>query len=415
MLEQKTLLTDLLVKIREYVDEQGYAKGTKYLYIAGINRLRRHFEHKGQAAYSRDTAWDCVLERREKYEIGNIAYDTFLYTWKVAEMLEHYSKTGTVVRRQSQVWGFTRLSRVNETLLIDYESQKLADGFSSATITGERSAIRLFLLYLESKRVHDISAIKQSDISAYILVLSQQNPAGISNVLSRLRAFFKYLIGKGLIDENLVYSLQLQTAIRKKILFGFSVAEADAILGAVGHDSRIGKRDYAMLTLARYTGLRAVDVIHMKLQDIDWMSGEIRIVQHKTKRPLILPLENHVGNAIAEYILNARPDSTVPEIFLRTKAPFVSLGYGNGSAIIRRYAKRAGVMWNPDEHKGFHSFRRSIGINMLSADVPLSTISEVLGHSRTDSTKPYLAADLKNLKMCAIPLTGLECAKGELQ
>ena len=107
-----------------------------------------------------------------------------------------------------------------------------------------------------------------------------------------------------------------------------------------------------MLTLARHTGLRAVDVIHMKLQDIDWISGEIRIVQHKTKRPLILPLENHVGNAIAEYILNVRPDSTAPEIFLRTRAPYVSLGYGNGTAITRRYAERAGVMWNPNEHKG---------------------------------------------------------------
>jgi len=413
-MESNTLLSDLLVKVSEFVDRQGYVKTTRYWYIAGMNNMRRHFERRGQIAYSGKIAWEYVLARREEYERQNIAYCTFLYTWKVYEMLDECYYTGNITRHRSNIWGHERLSPAYETLLKKYEQEKLERGYFNRTITGERSVIRHFLFYLEGKGVACISEIRRSDISGYIPGLANCNPAGISDKLTRLRAFFRYLIEKGLIDENLIYSLQLTVAVHKKVRFGFSMEEADRILDAVDRGRNVGKRDYAILLLARHTGLRAVDVQHLQLQDIDWNNNEIRIIQHKTKRPLILPLESHVGNAIVEYILNARPDSNSSAIFLRTRAPYEPLGHGNGTAITRKYAKRAGVTWKPDEYKGFHSFRRSIGTNMLAANVPLHTISEILGHSRTDSTKPYLSADLKNLKLCALPLDGFECSKEEL-
>lgn len=413
-MEKQTLLSDLLVMVREFVDRQGYVKATKYQYIAGINNHRRHFERCGQTVYSSEIAWEYVLIRRQEYENEQIAYDTFLYTWKVFTMLEEVCHTGKVTRRRSLAWGHTSLSAPYETLLQQYERVKLERGYSTRTLDGERSAIRHFLHYLEGVGVDSISEIKRSDISAYIPISSKRNPAGISGILTRLRAFFRFLTEEGLIDENLIYCLQVVTAIRKKVRFGFSSIEADSILGAVDRSSPVGKRDYAIVLLARYTGLRAVDVLHLRMQDIDWNNNEIRIVQHKTKRPLILPLENHVGNAIADYILNARPDSNSIAIFLRTKAPYEPLGHGNGTAITRRYAQKAGVTWATDEYKGFHSFRRSIGTNMLAANVPLHTISEILGHAHADSTKPYLAADLESLKFCALPLDGFECTKGEL-
>lgn len=413
-MKKQTLLSDLLVMVREFVDRQGFVKGTKYLYIAGMNNHRRHFERCGQAAYASETAWEYVLIRRQEYESKQIAYDTFLYTWKVFAMLEESYRTGKVMRRRSLAWGHTRLSAPYEALLQRYECVKLDRGYSTRTLDGERSAVHHFLLYLEESGVDSVSEIQRSNISAYIPILSKRNPAGISSVLSRLRAFFRFLIEERLIDENLIYCLQVTTAIRKKVRFGFSSDEADRILGAVDRSSPVGKRDYAMLLLARHTGLRAVDVSRLQMQDIDWNNNEIRIVQHKTQRPLILPLENHVGNAIADYILNARPDSGQTTIFLRSKAPYEALGNGNGTAITRRYAQRAGVTWAADEYKGFHSFRRSIGTNMLAANVPLHTISEILGHAHTDSTKPYLAADLENLKLCALPLDGYECTKREL-
>lgn len=414
-MKKETLLLDLLLKIKQFVKNQGYCNGTQYNYNAGINSLRRYFERKKQKIYSHDVAWEYVLERRMQYENGNIAYNTFLYTWKVVEMLECYIQLGCITNHKSKNWDSMQLCNHYEKLLLEYENNKLKSGYSKCTITGERSAIKQFLFYLESKGIFSISKIEKTDISEYIPLLAEQNPAGISNILTRLRAFFRYLIVQEMVNKSLILSLQLQAAVRKKVRLGFSTSVAQEILNAVDRSTNVGKRDYAMLLLAKHTGLRAIDVTNLNLQDIDWENGEIRIVQHKTKRPLILPLENNVGNAIAEYILEARPTSTSPIIFLRTKAPYVPLGHGNGSVITRRYAKRAGVMWNRDEYKGFHSFRHAIGTNMLAANVPLATISEVLGHSKSSSTKPYLSTDFESLKMCAMPLTDFECTKEELQ
>lgn len=414
-MKSKPQLSDLLVKIRKYVNQQEFCKGTRYLYIAGINDIRRHFAKMQETVYSHELAWERVLERREQYENDEIVYSTFLHTWKVAEMLDQCFRIGTITRQRSKEWGFRQLSSVNMVLLQQYEETKLARGYCQNTLRGERSAIRQFFLYLEDKKINSIAKIQHRDISEYISVLARQNPAGVSGVLTRLRSFFRYLILEGLIEENLIFSLQVQAAVRKKVRFGFSAEEADKILAAVDRSSDTGKRNYAMLTLARHTGLRAIDVTRLRLQDIDWGNSEIRIVQHKTKRPLILPLENIVGNAIAEYILHARPESGLPEVFLRTRAPYEPLGHGNGSVIVKRCAEKAGVLWNPNEYKGFHSFRRLIGTQMLSVDVPLETISEVLGHSRIDSTKPYLSTDIKHLKMCALPLEDFVCRKEELQ
>ena len=414
-MEQTTQLSDLLVKIRQHVENQGYIKASRYYYIVGINNIRRHFEQKSQVVYSRETAWEYVLERRQQYENGVIAHNTFLYTWKVAEMLEECYRTGVITRRRSQNWGFERLCPENETLLAEYERKKAEKGYLPSTLISARSAIRYFLFYLEHKGKMSVTEIDRSDISGYIPLLSQRNPSGISGILSQLRTFFRYLAQEGLADENLILSLQLQESTRKKVRFGFTLAEIDAILNAIDRSSNIGKRDYAMLLLAKHTGLRAIDVVNLKLNDIDWYGKEIRIVQHKTARPLVLPLETNVGNAIAEYILNARPDSDVSTIFLRTKAPYDALVPVNGSSIVKRHAKCAGVEWKPNEYKGFHSFRHALGTRMLSADIPLHTISEVLGHSDSGSTKPYLATNLEQLKMCAISLAGFECVKEGLK
>jgi len=126
------------------VDQQGYVKETRYLYIAGMNNIRRHFERNRQTVYSRDIAWEYVLERRKQYENGDIAYDTFLYTWKTAEMLDEYFQTGYVTRHKSKAWGNKRLCPMNETLLAKYEHKKIERGYSTSTLTGERSVINSY-------------------------------------------------------------------------------------------------------------------------------------------------------------------------------------------------------------------------------------------------------------------------------
>ena len=116
-----------------------------------------------------------------------------------------------------------------------------------------------------------------------------------------------------------------------------------------------------MVVLAVSTGLRCCDIVALRLDEIDWRRDEIRLVQTKTSRPLVLPLPALAGNAVAEWILHGRPDCDVPEVFVRLKAPLVKLGDSTGSTLMRRRLARAGIDHTARDGKSFHALRRTTG------------------------------------------------------
>ena len=99
---------------------------------------------------------------------------------------------------------------------------------------------------------------------------------------------------------------------------GYSDEDAQKILAVIDRESIKGKRDFAMVMLAYSTGLRSCDILNLKFENIDWRTHEIRLIQEKTNVPLALPLDAATGNAIAEYILNGRPECDSEYVFIRT-------------------------------------------------------------------------------------------------
>ena len=122
----------------------------------------------------------------------------------------------------------------------------------------------------------------------------------------------------------------------------------------------------------------------------------------------MLPLLGDTGNAIADYILESRPETESPYVFVRTIAPYSKLSdIGTGMNVIKRYRMDAGVIFSPGSGKGFHAFRRSMGTRMLVAGIPLPLISQVLGHQDGDSSKQYLSLDETMLSECCLGLQGI--------
>ena len=170
------------------------------------------------------------------------------------------------------------------------------------------------------------------------------------------------------------------------------------------------------MMLATHTGLRGIDVLTLKYSDIDWKQKEIHLIQSKTSKPIILPVSVNVLNAIARYILEARPvNNSTDIIFLRSRMPHDPLRTWSAHSIIKRNAKTANIEWSPSERKGFHTMRRTLASRMLSTNVPLDTIKEVLGHSSTDSTRPYLGAELSKLGECPLSLELIPLRREELK
>ena len=181
-----------------------------------------------------------------------------------------------------------------------------------------------------------------------------------------------------------------------------------AIMEQIDTSTNTGKRDKAIISLGATTGLRAIDIVKLKLTDIDWLRGEIHVIQSKTEGVLYLPLLPETGEAIKDYILNARPKTDVQEIFLREKAPFISMSSGVAIGyLFDSYSKKAGIERSPFDGKGFHGLRRRLARNMLTSGTPVTTIAQVLGHTNIQATKQYLSLDSQNLKECALDFTGI--------
>lgn len=184
----------------------------------------------------------------------------------------------------------------------------------------------------------------------------------------------------------------------------FSSEELNLILKQVNKETPAGKRDYAIIQLGISSGLRAGDIANLKLKDVDWKNNEIHLTQGKTKQPLLLPLEERAGNAIIDYILNGRPKSESPYMFLRSLAPYTKFKDGvSVSCVFRKYLKSAGIVRTTGDGKTFHGLRRTLGMkNMVIQGIPVTTVSQVLGHRSPETAKQYISLDTNGLKQCAL-------------
>jgi integrase len=228
-------------------------------------------------------------------------------------------------------------------------------------------------------------------------------PSGSHPVTFAVRKFLRHLYQNGFTPENLSLAIPETVACRRIFREGFTSAETMRLLDEPDLGTDIGKRDYAIMLLATQTGLRACDIVNLKRESIDWRAKEIRIVQQKTGKLLSLPLETESGNAIAEYLLTARPESDLPYIFLCHVGVLRPINNRSASGIVTKYLRRAEIV-STVPRRGFHSFRRSFGTRLLQNEIPLELLRQLLGHSKIDSAKPYLSVNEPGLKSCALGL-----------
>ena len=165
--------------------------------------------------------------------------------------------------------------------------------------------------------------------------MALRRTAGAGNVVWSLKRFFAFLHAAGLSDVRIDGLLARAAPRRVRALPCFTREETGRLLDGIETRTPCGKRDYAMVALAVSTGLRCCDIVALRLDEIDWRRDEIRLVQAKTSRPLVLPLPALAGNAVAEWILHGRPDCDAPEVFVRLQPPFVKVGNSTGSTLMR--------------------------------------------------------------------------------
>jgi integrase len=266
-----------------------------------------------------------------------------------------------------------------------------------------QTVIRRFLLSLSFLGIDDISQVETGHIQMFLSDISKSRTKSMDQVICSLRKLDSYLTRSGM--QGLPYSglLMAPRARERKVYPCMPQDDIKLILESIDRNTSIGKRDYAMLTLAANSGIRAGDIANIKLSDIDWRKNEIHILQGKTQISLSLPLQKNVGVTLANYILNGRPESKSPQIFLRNLAPYQGFKDGVSVAcVLRRHMKIAGVSHKPGDGKTMHGIRRMLGTQMTMGGVPITTIAQILGHQNVSSAKAYISLDIEGLRKCAL-------------
>ena len=281
---------------------------------------------------------------------------------------------------------------------------------AEATVVAKDKAVSRFLAYLEEVSVGDLAALDVRDLSGFLLRQRRLRRKTIASMRSCLADFLDFLASAGRTPCSLADRLPPQKHVRHESEpHLWSADEVRRTLAVIDRQSATGKRDYAMILATARLGLRISDLRHLELGDLDWRSKQIRIVQHKTGRPLSLPLLDDVGWAVIDYVRGGRPGTACPKVFVKHRYPFDTFGCASSIASrLSRYAARAGIDFPPGEVCGMHSLRGALAVAMIGNGAPIAVVSAVLGHTSVDTTQAYyLRFDTERLRHCALDVEDL--------
>lgn len=176
-------------------------------------------------------------------------------------------------------------------------------------------------------------------------------------------------------------------------------ADVERLIASCDLTKPHGIRDKAILLLLVRLGLRAGDILGMRLDDIDWDEGTLR-VRGKGRREVRLPLPQDAGDAVLKYLQRARPRVEDDRLFLRSSAPYRPFaGPSAISDVVRLAVKRVGITDPPS--RGANLLRHSAATGMLRAGATLDAIGTVLRHRSTDTTAHYAKVDIAMLRQIA--------------
>lgn len=196
-----------------------------------------------------------------------------------------------------------------------------------------------------------------------------------------------------------------------RLIAPFTQTDITAMLGVIENHSQTPKRDAAIILLAFNSGLRCADIRNLQLNNIDWRKAEVSIVQKKTGTSLSVPLNGKTLNAIASYILEERPESEDSHVFLRAYPPYEAIKSTSPlDYMIDKYCRLASI--DKIEYRSFHSLRRAFGTELAIAEVPVTSISQMLGHRDMGADKAYLSFNNAQTLLCASDFSDVPITKG---
>lgn len=278
-------------------------------------------------------------------------------------------------------------------------------GLAVATVDNYVAAVERFLTTRFGEGPVDLAALQAHDLTAFILAQAHRlAPKSVQLMVTALRSFLRFLYQHGQIAADLMGVVPTVADWRlAQVPKYLQPEQVELLLKSCDQRTAVGQRDYSILLLLARLGLRAGEVVHLRLKDFDWTEGLVTVCG-KGERWRQLPLPVDVGEAVASYLRRERPPCSSPRVFVRMRAPFT--GFASSAAIdciVVRALARAGLT---PPSKGAHLLRHSLATKMLRSGATLAEIGQLLGHHLPQTTEIYAKVDERALGDLAQPWPG---------
>lgn len=343
-----------------------------------------------------------------KYNDGTLSQQR-VQLLRVVHMLEDYRLHQVLTRRYYASKNPITLNAYYSDVSADYSKYLDSTDLSMSTIGHYKGISLVFMDYLQQRKMESTMNITMDTCNSYLKTLAGYSFKTIEQNVCGIRHFLRFLYSAGMLSADYAVKIHMPAVSKSaKIPSAWKLDELKAMLSAIDRKSPIGKRDYAMILLACILGLRIGDIKNLRFQNFNWGDKKLSLIQHKTHKPLSLPIPDAVGWAVIDYIKNGRPQYyETDHVFLKHMPPFDPIGNENHmQQQLVRYMRKAGIDQRTKKHSGFHSLRHSAASMLLEMETPLPIITDILGHSDSDVTAVYLKTDLKKLAECVLSPEG---------
>jgi integrase/recombinase XerD len=266
---------------------------------------------------------------------------------------------------------------------------RIERGLSVNTLSSYRHDLASYFEHLgETSAVHASAA----DVSAFLRFLYDRGlkPRSAARALAAVRGLYRFLLLEKATDQNPTSVVEAPRAFVALPHF-LSVAEVDLLLAVPDLETPIGRRDRAMIEVLYATGLRASELVDLRLDGINLEAGFVRCVG-KGSKERVVPLGASARDAVKAYLESARGLHASELLFLTTRgARITRMEFWK---ILKEYAAKAGIRKSISPHVLRHSF----ATHLLERGADLRAVQMMLGHAEISTTQIYTHVIQERLK-----------------
>jgi len=279
----------------------------------------------------------------------------------------------------------------------NYQSYlKIERGLSKNTIANYSFDIERLCQFLKENQIV-VSPIKISEetLQQFIYAVSSQvNARSQARIISGLKSFFSYLIFEDYRVDNPLELIESPKTGRK-LPDTLAVEEIDALISAINLSTNEGERNRAMLELLYGCGLRVSELVSLKISDLFFDEGFIKVTGKGNKQRFV-PVGELSQKYIQIYRASIRSQITIKKgsedtLFLNRRGNQLS------RAMIFTIIKNLAVAIGLHKKISPHTFRHSFATHLLENGADLRSIQLMLGHESITTTEVYLHLDRKYL------------------